>query len=149
MSNQKFFSNADITKYYLEELLSDGKEHEASEIADYILAKTDGKGIGGYEITHSMISAAIRESVTSPDSRCRNTRRAVYQQKEYDADSILDNMARVIEKAKKDFDKSCIIDIVKCSISDEELIETQNAVKQVKDLLEQAAEVIQSTKTDL
>ena len=145
--NKNFHSNADMIRHYFAKLLGDGKEHEKSEIVEYILAETNGKGLDGREITYLMISNAVREAVAAPNSMHMNTRRGYYRQITYNANakSVLDAMAKAIEKGKADFDKSHIIDISKCDISGSELLGIQNAIERIDGLLAQALEVTKET----
>ena len=143
--NKQFYSNAEMIRHFFEKLLSDGKEHETSEIHEYIFAETGGTGADGRAITPTMISNAVREAVTAPDSMLVNIRRGYYQQKEYNAESVIVNMEKAILKAKADFGKSHVIDISKCDISDSELLDIQDAIERIGELLDQAVEVINDT----
>ena len=147
--NKKFFSTTEMIRHHFDALLSDGKEHETNKIQKYILSKTKGKRLDGGDITQSMIASAIREAVIAPNSRMHSVRRGCYQLREYNAESVLANMAIALIRAKREFDNNCIVDFTQCKITGDELSEIQNAVKKIDGLFDQAVEVINSAETDM
>jgi hypothetical protein len=56
---QAFRSNAELARHFFKELLEDGKEHSYREVRDYVLDKTDGRGVDGERMTDETIHSAI------------------------------------------------------------------------------------------
>lgn len=73
-----FKTTGDLIRHYFFELLEDGQEHSAKEIADYIFQKMSGVDIAGARLADTTIHNAIWYCVRRHEALYVQTRRGYY-----------------------------------------------------------------------
>lgn len=122
---RKFHSNADEIRYYFEELLSDGMEHDRKEMIQYVRKNA----ANSQRFTEGMYTGALRNMVEMNEAySC--VRRGIYQKKaqtaEESSEDILSN--RVLEilsntRAQLTNCSISVFDIPKMSERDKKVVE--------------------------
>lgn len=122
---RKFRSNADEIRYYFEELLSDGKEHDRKEMIQYVRQNA----ANSQRFTEGMYTGALRNLVEMNEAySC--VRRGIYQKKiqtaEKNSEDILSNRIMEILSNTKTQLMNCnisVFDISKMSERDKKVVE--------------------------
>ncbi len=142
VSNFRFSSNAEEIRFYVKELLKDGKMYSREEIMNYV--KTQSPKGGSF--TEGMYTGAIRDLVRNSNGLYINPIRGHYQQAPQSPGQLAGIELRfkiidVLNEACDNLSKACTINIIGLPVED---LAVANKVAQIIDRLKIDINEIQS-----